>query len=152
MEETPIFTRGQKTMCLFYSLLFGEGCCGSRTWNTRCGNGTVRTGCGCLAQYNAANGLGNCGCNAVRMGSESASQSGVSVNSGCNCAGNLSRCGCWEGSSYNQNMCAMSGCCTNSTNCCSGFGRHGGESVCGDVCYYCRQYALCRGCGCNGNV
>ena len=47
---------------------------------------------------------------------------------------------------YGATASAGCGCCQSRA--CSGFGRHGGESVCNDAAYYCRQYALCRCCCC----
>ncbi len=126
---------GAKIMCLLYSILFGGNCGCHR--NSGCyENNFVRSGgCGCGSSSVRS---GGCGCN----GSESA------YSGGWNCESNSSYCG---NNASAQNLCASAGCCNSCNRCCSGYGRHGGDCVCGDVCYYCRQYALCRCCNRCGN-
>ena len=127
VEETPIFYKGQNDMCcLLYSILFGGNCNRRRV----CACEENRRGCGC-SRENESRSQDCCGqytSNGAGFGC--CEQSVRNANIGF---------GCCEQSARNANPCC--GCCV--SRCCSGFGRHGGECVCGDLCYYCRQYALC---------
>lgn len=155
VEETPIFYKGQNDMCcLLYSILFGGNCNRRRV----CACEENRRGCGCsrenesrsqdcCGQY-TSNGAGfGCCEQSVRnasIGFGCCEQNVRNANIGFGCCEQSTRnantgCGCCEQSARNANPCC--GCCV--SRCCSGFGRHGGECVCGDLCYYCRQYALC---------
>ena len=89
-----------------------------------CGCGTWnRRGCG--QRRCAAESYVNCGCTRAESREDS-----------CGASANLNT----------NTVQGNNGCCRNL--CCSGFGRHGNDSVCCDEEYYCRQYALCRCCGC----
>lgn len=91
-----------------------------------CGQNCCDRGCGCV-QERIGSGQNcseqGCGCVQERIG----------------CYGNSrnDRC-CGQVSTYSQSCCCRRDC--------SGFGRHGGDSVCCDADYYNRQYALCCKC------
>lgn len=132
VEETPIFYKGQNDMCcLLYSILYGGNC--NRRRNCGCREAREQSACGCSRERESysqdwcgqyANNS-NCGC--------SGTQNTYAFG---NCCGAQNA----QNTQYRNTGC---GCCA--SRCCSGYGRHGGECVCGDWCYYCRQYALCCG-------
>ena len=112
-------------MFLLYSILFGECCC-NNGWNRGSQN------CGCERNWQ------NCGC-----GRDDRSGQNCGCNNGC---GRTRQC-CGDSFAAETEFFSNDCCCND--RCCSGFGRHGGFSVCCDEEYYNRQYALCRCCKCN---
>ena len=78
---------------------------------------------------------------------------GCNESCGCDqCCGNARGRGACCGDSESGNggcgrasVCSQNSCCSCRRDC-SGFGRHGGDSVCCDAEYYNRQYALCCKC------
>lgn len=114
-------------MFLLYSILFGECCCN---------NGWNRSGCnsGCGCGQNRGN--DGCGCN------DGCGQSRGGCNNGCG----RSRSCCGDSDGFADADFFSNDCCRDRS--CTGFGCHGGFSVCCDEAYYNRQYALCR-CKCS---